>query len=129
MHSNSKDPSALRPLPAGSAWHRLAIGLAAPLALVALTACGDRDDVTPVAPATAVETPAATEGGTTAGASGDPSVPATPSAVQPGAVDGAQDSAATAPESSMTPKEESESMPEAGQANNHSSTAMDDEKK
>lgn len=129
MHTNSNAPTDPISRPAGHAWRRLLIGLAAPLALAALTACGDRDEVAPLAPATAADTPAATQGGTTAGAAGDPSVPATPQAVEPGAVDGAKDSAATAPEATMTPKEESESMPEAGQANNHSSTAMDDDKK
>jgi hypothetical protein len=78
------------------------------------------------APAAAAPAPAATPGTPEAAAASlPPSTTATSSAPAAGASDGKE----TDPKGQLTKKEESQSMPEAQQANNHSSPALDTEAK
>ena len=91
-------------------------------AAAVLVACGDKASPPPqtnVSPTVsgAVPPPAA---------STPPAIPTPPStapATNPAAT--AKDSAATNPKEEMSKEQESKSMPMAGQANNHSSTALD----
>ena len=58
----------------------------------------------------------------------DPSVPAANSVPGPAPAATAKDDSSNRPKSDMTKAEESSAMPKAGQANNHSSTALDPKK-
>ena len=58
----------------------------------------------------------------------DPSVPAANSVPGPAPAATAKDDSANRPKGDMTKAEESSAMPKAGQANNHSSTALDPKK-
>lgn len=85
----------------------------------ALIACGDKPSPPPqtnvsppVSPPPAASTPAA--------------IPAPPpTATGTNSAETAKDTAATDPKGTMTKEQESKSMPEAGQAGSHSSTALD----
>ncbi|MCC7326151.1 MAG: hypothetical protein IT521_05035 [Burkholderiales bacterium] len=95
-----------------------ALGLA-----LSVTACGDgkstASNATPASQPTAsapMPPPASSPPPT-------PVPPPTSGATDPATT--AQDSAATDPKGTMTKEEESKQMPQAGQANNHSSPALD----
>lgn len=85
-------------------------------ATFAITACSPGDE-RPAPRPPAPSDPAATPGPSTAA----PKLP------EPKAPDGPpqRDSAATNPKGDLTSREESTAMPKPGQANNHSSTALD----
>lgn len=78
------------------------------------------NDAQPPIPAPRVETPPAEPAARTP----VPPLPLPP-AVAPNAADTARDSPATRPMGNLDGKEESKSMPMAGQANNHSSPALE----
>lgn len=104
----------------------LLAALAASMTLLA--ACGDRPETTPPAP-TVMAGPAPA----TAGAN-DPSLPpATAALPPPGAASAAtaeagQDTPANRPGDTVTPHEESATMPQPGQANTHSSPSAQPER-
>ena len=94
--------------------------LIAVTATAALVACGDKaspppaTDVSPSVSSTAPPPAASTP----------PAIPAqSPTGMNP--AETARDSAATDPKGTMSKEEESKSMPMAGQAGSHSSTALD----
>ncbi len=88
-------------------------------ATAALVACGDK---APPPPATDVS-PTASSTPPAPAASTPPAIPAQPTEMKPAGT--ARDSAATNPKGTMSKEEESKSMPMAGQAGSHSSTALD----
>jgi hypothetical protein len=89
---------------------------------VALVACGDKPSSPPqtnVSPAVA-STPPSSPASTT------PAIPTPPpTAAGTSPAETAKDSAATNPKGTMSKEQESKSMPVAGQAGSHSSTALD----
>ena len=98
---------------------RLMIAITAAAALVA---CGDKPSLSPqtnVSPPVSSAPPADT-------LSTPPAIPTLPpTGTAPNLAETARDSAATNPKEAMSKEQESKSMPRAGQAGSHSSTALD----
>ena len=93
----------------------------------ALSACEKKNPPTPSVPSvlSGTETPSRAAVPLGSAAASDPSVPpATVVAAQPAAPT-SRDDTSTRPQGSMTKAEESNSMPKAGQANNHSSPSFE----
>ena len=91
-------------------------------ALLALSACSDRDSPTHAAAPAAVPAPPATTPPPT-------SVPPPPSTAGVDTATTAKDSRATDPKGTLTNDEEAKSMPMAGHGNNHSSPSLEPAKR
>ncbi|MEO8507570.1 MAG: hypothetical protein ABI593_08075 [Betaproteobacteria bacterium] len=101
--------------------NRSSLTIAALAAVLVLAACGDK---TPQAPASTSSLPATPPAPPAVAAPTLPTPPLpTTSGVDPAVT--AKDSATTDPKGTLTKEEESKSMPEALQGNNHSSPALD----
>jgi hypothetical protein len=100
--------------------NRLSPTIAALVAVLALAACGEQ---TPPPPTNTSALPATPPAPPVVAAPTLPTPPLPSAGVDPAVT--AKDSAATDPKGTLTKEEESKSMPEALQGNNHSSSALD----
>lgn len=98
-------------------------------ATLALSACNRDEEAIESAPLPSAATENAVQPGTAAIAPSDPSLPSASGAVgstSEAPAHAGQDSAANPPDSEMSKREESETMPQSGQANNYSTPARDE---
>ena len=99
------------------------------VSVLALSGCDREERSVESAPLPSAATDEAVQPGTAAGAPSDPSVPSAIGAVgstSEAPPQAGQDSAANPPDSEMTKREESETMPQSGQSNNYSTPARDE---